>query len=136
MGTWCDAGELFIVPLAKPWPFGVCKALSTTSDGKVVYQWYTPDSYAATKPFKPMWVNGLKTYAANKPQAKSHKPYTGTEAELEITQEDIAIHGFTLTKGGCIPDKILDICSQHPDIAWARKKGTANTKGQSTGLEP
>ena len=142
VGTWCEAGELFIVPLVHPWPFGVCKALSTTSDGKVLYQWYTPNSYAATKSFKPMWIqrNKKTPYAAPQPKATTHRPYTGEEADMEITQGDILIHGFTLTKGGYVPEKVLDICSRHADIGWTRKKDTrpetTETKERSTGIEP
>ena len=35
IGSWCKPDQLFIIPLSKPWPFGVCKALETNDDSTI-----------------------------------------------------------------------------------------------------
>ena len=125
IGTWCNEGSLFIIPLAEPWPFGVGKVLKANDDGSIKYQWYRSNNYQGTTPFLPMWWDGKKGYYAAKPKRKQDKPYDGDisdeEWELEVTQNDIVMHGFDLTKTGRIPKVVLDACKENSDIWWPKK---------------
>ena len=123
IGSWCKEGDMLIVPLDKPWPFGVGQALETTNEGKIIFQWYaSTHNTAATKPFIPMWKSGKSTYAAKTKKAENHTPFTNTDDEMDVKQSDIAMHSFNLTNSGYLPKEIIAECSRNPDIWWEQKK--------------
>ena len=126
IGTWCDKDSLFIIPLTAPWPFGIGKVIKANDDGSIKYQWYRSENYQGTSPFKPMWWNGKKGYAADKPSRNQDKPYDGDieeeEWDLKVTQNDIVMHSFELTRTGRVPKAVLDSCRANSDIWWPKAK--------------
>ena len=120
VGSWCEEGALFIVPLHKPYPFGLGKVLKASTDGCVEYQWYNTEGHSATRPFKPMWWDGTASYDGHK-RSGMHVPYTGKEEGTVIRQGDIVMHGFALTKGGSLRKEVLAECSKSADIWWKKR---------------
>ena len=133
IGSWCKPNQLFIVPLDKPWPFGVARTLKAHDDGKIDYQWFNTKGHQATKDFKPMWWSSTTktSYSAHKPRNTSHVAYGSKESGVDITQHDIALHSFKLTPKGSLPKQILRACSEHPDIHWSSKARHATTQGDA-----
>jgi hypothetical protein len=126
VGTWCAEGNLFIVPLQPPWPFGVGKVLRANDDGTILFQWYRTTGHQATAPYSPMWWDGKKGYHAKEAKKSGHEPYTGVEMDeawnMEITQGLIAIHSFKLTPAGRLPKPVQDECRTNADIWWPKRQ--------------
>ena len=121
MGAWCKAGELFIVPLAKPYPFGMGKVMKAHDDGRIEYQWYNSKGYGTTKAWQPMWWDGRKSYTGHK-KGRAHTAFADEEAKVIIKQEDLVMHGFTLTKNQRLREEVLEECSKSADIWWKRRE--------------
>ena len=123
IGTRCTIDDMVIVPLLKPAPFGVAKVVSVDAD-KLTLQWYTAKGNSATTPWFPMWraAKGNSIYANITRRCPKDTPYTSEGDQMIITQPDIALHSFKLTKGNKLSDDILDECSANLDIWWKRKR--------------
>jgi hypothetical protein len=106
-GGFAQTDELIIVPLQKPYYFGVGKVSTSKADGSLEYQWWgnTNDNNKGT--FQPGWrrVTHPQVYYADKRKHHSHKPYMGSE-DVIIKQKDIILHGFELTEGGRLPASV------------------------------
>lgn len=126
VGTRCEKGSLFIVPLNRPHPFGVGKAIDTEDVDNVKFQWFEPamNDCDALGPFQPMWINAehTETYIAKEPIKDTDTAYTNDITGIEIAQRDIILHGFSLTEDEKIPQDVLDACTEHTAIWWAQRR--------------
>jgi hypothetical protein len=120
VGQWCNAGNMFIIPLMPPWPFGVCKAIETHDDGVITYQVYQADS--PTKAFLPVWWDGKASYRSKSKRSKQDTPFTGEQDGVIASQRDIIMHSFTLTDAGYLRKPLLDACKEEPTIWWPKRK--------------
>ena len=122
-GTPCAEGSMAIIPLQKPWPFGLAKILSVSAAGDLTFQWYTAKGKSATTRFLPMWESGRTRYNAKCKSAAAHKPYTnaGEGDAMAAHQRDVVIHGFQLTPTGYLPKDVLDACREEASIWWPGK---------------
>jgi hypothetical protein len=120
VGTWCQPGSLFIIPLAHPWPFGVGKVLTTTDNGAITFQWYNTTGQQANGSYLPSLWNGSVRYEAEEPANATHVPYTGDAAheQCNLTQRDLLFHSFALTASGYLLPHLREACSLHPLIWW------------------
>ena len=122
IGSWCNTDDMVLIALEKPYPFGVGKILEADKDGRIEFQWFTSThDTQATKPFLPMWSDGQRTYAATAPSHEQHTPYTNLHDDMPITQTDIVLHGFLLSKSNRIPVEVLDECHDNPNVWWTRR---------------
>ena len=127
IGTVCPIGNLIMIPLNHPWPFGIAKVTHTEGD-TVHFDWYQSQGYNTTKPFLPLWkTNTNKEYTAKKRRNTNDTPVTDIDYDMTIKQEDIAVHSFKLTEAGYLPAAILKQCSDHPDIWWTHRKTKITT---------
>jgi hypothetical protein len=103
-GGFAQTNELIIVPLQKPFYFGVGKTTSTIANGNLDYQWLGNLSNNNQGPFQLGWkrTSYPQIYYADKPKHHTHKPYMGSD-EISIMQKDLILHGFTLTATNRLP---------------------------------
>ena len=118
VGAWCKEGDLFIVPLARPYPFGaVGKVLEASDDGRIRHQW---KGYGATNAYEPMWWDGRRSYRGRR-RSKDHVPFEDKDTGIVIRQEDLVLHGFTMTKTSRLRETVLDECARNADVWWQRR---------------
>ena len=120
VGAWCKEGDLFMVPLARPYPFGVGKVLKAYDDGRIRYQWYGAKGYGATEAYEPLWWDGKRSYGGRR-KSKKHDPFEDEDAGIKIRQEDLVLHGFTMTKASRLREAVLDECARNADVWWQRR---------------
>jgi hypothetical protein len=103
-GGFAREGELFILPLAAPYNFGVAKVIASSSSGEVEYQWLGNATNNNNGSFLPGWTRTThpNIYYSETRKHHSHKPYLGNN-DVAIKQKDIILHGFTLTEARKLP---------------------------------
>jgi hypothetical protein len=101
-------GELVIIPLQKPYYFGVAKVLSATSDGSITFQWISNATENTNGVLYPGWLRSSapQMYYAEKRKHHTHKPFTGSD-DVVITQKQLIMHGFQLTDSNRLPANVL-----------------------------
>jgi len=136
VGTRCEKDSLFIVPLNRPHPFGVGKAINTDDIDNIKFQWLEPamNDCDALGPFQPMWINAehTETYIAKEPIKDTDMAYTNDIAGIEVAQRDIILHGFSLTEDEKIPQDVLDACTEHNAIAYGGHNATTDANASLT----
>ena len=95
-------------------------------DGTIEIQSYSANNFQTASPFIPLWWDGKEKYRAEKPKDVLHEPYT----DMEITQADIALHSFQLTKSQRLPKVIIDECKINSDIWWPDSPRRSNKQNQ------
>ena len=131
VGAWCKAGDLFIVPLAQPYPFGVGKVLEAFDDGRIRYQWYGAKGYGATSVYEAMWWDGRKSYRGRRRNV-AHGPFEDKETGMVIRQEDLVLHGFTMTRTRRLREAVLDECARNADIWWMRRSPEQRNRAETS----
>ena len=121
-GDWAQKGELIIVPLERPYPFGIACITEAPPNGQISYQWYGNIDNKVEGIIKPGWLdaNG-KIYYADKKKCSSHRPYEGQET-TPMHQRDIVIHDFKLTQRGHLSTNVLRAIAEHPNVWWRPEK--------------
>ena len=118
-GDWAQKGELAILPLLRPFPFGIAIITETPPSGYVSYQWYGNTGDDVEGILRAGWIDANENiYYADKKKDPSHKPYMGQES-MPMHQRDIVIHDFKLTKAGRLSANVLRVIAEHPNI-WRR----------------
>ena len=134
IGSECAPDQLFIIPLTRPWPFGLARLISVRDDGSLHFQWYGTEGNggkSVATAYKPMWWTGQEAYIADTKRERSHTPYTDEHEGDAMRQADICLHSFTLTDTARLPAAILKACATHADIWWqprTRKPQTHKSK--------
>ena len=120
-GTWAAAGTLVVVPLDRPYPFGIGKVLQAAADGTLDIQWLGSTTNNIKGAFDLGWTTPrtLAPYYAATRRRDSHRPYRVAEdATVAFHQRDIVLHGFTLTAARRLPAPVLRAIAAHPDVWW------------------
>jgi len=129
IGSECQPDKLFIMPLTRPWPFGVARLISVRGDDTLHFQWYGTEGSggkSAVTAYKPMWWTGKEAYIADSKREHYHEPYTDEHEGDTMTQTDICIHSFSLTGTSRIPSTVLKACAAHADIWWQPRTRRTN----------
>jgi hypothetical protein len=122
-GEWADTDALVVVPLGRPFPFGVAKVIRADAQGSLALQWYGNKNEDVRDTYLPGWKNGAARYYAAQPKRAKHEAYMTTDDEVSIHQRDVVLHSFELTPSGKLPQPILRAIAEHPYVWW-RPKGT------------
>ena len=68
-------GELIVIPLREPTPFGLARVIECDADGNLGLQWLANDDPRGT--FKPGWrPKSFKPYYSLEKHKTAHKQYT------------------------------------------------------------
>jgi len=108
LGGCIEEDSFIIVPLQKPYYYGVAKTIEVTSLGEIRYRWWGNSRNDNLKTLKPGWLTAAtdKPYYADKARSKKDAPYEGHK-EIPIRQKDVTLHSFKLTDGGRLPARII-----------------------------
>ena len=118
-GEWVAEGSLVVVPLEKPYPFGVGKLLESEDNGDLTLQWLGNRDENVRGRFELGWLNKQgKPYYASTPKDLDHLPYTANSDGIVMNQRDVLIHGFELSETGKLPRTMLRTISEHPNVWW------------------
>jgi hypothetical protein len=122
-GEWVPDGELVVVPLLEPYPFGIARVLRCDEDGELELQWLSNPGNKPAGTYKPGWQPPRgEPYYADQPKAKSHKPYTTHMDDIVLNQRDVIIHSFELTGSQRLPQPLLRAIARHEDVWWTTAK--------------
>ena len=127
-GEWAEVDALVVVPLHRPYPFGIAKVLTCDESGNLNLQWLGNSKDNVLGRYEPGWRNPRSetTYYAPTPRDKSDVPYTADmdKSEVVMSQRDVLIHGFELTAARKLPATLLEAIGRHPHVWWTppRKK--------------
>jgi hypothetical protein len=118
-GQWVEVGELVILPMLPPYPFGMGRVLMCAEDGALVVHWYSNSAHDPNGAFLPGWVNDNDdVYYAEHRKKASHKAYTNEKDEMDANQRDVAMHSFDLTDARKAPKPLLRAIAQHENVWW------------------
>jgi hypothetical protein len=127
-GGWAKTGELVLVPLERPHPFGIAKILQVSIQGDLTLQWYgngagpviDGERICDTKgTYLPGWTGPRvrKPYYQAEPRREEHLAFTAGEG-ARMNQRDVLIHGFELTKSNRLPSPLIRAIAKEPYIWW------------------
>ena len=118
-GEWVKTGSTVLVPLEKPYPFGVAKLLSHDKDGNLQLQWMGNKNNDVRGVYRLGWVSSKGTvYYADTPRALQDKPYTTDMDDIHMNQRDVLMHDFGFTPAGKLTQGILRAVADHPYVWW------------------
>ena len=119
-GGWVPVGARVIVPLQKPYPFGMAEVIACTDDGDLQLQWLSNAQGRTKGPYAPGWTSPAITrpYYAAEPKYAAHVPYTTDLDGFRMNQRDVLMHGFDLTEAGMLPEPVLRAIAKHPYVWW------------------
>ena len=124
VGAWCKVGDLFIVPLAQPYPFGVGKVMEAFDDGRIHYRWYGAKGHGGISAYEPRWGDDKKSYRGRR-KSVAHAPLDDEDTGIVIRLEDLVLHGFTMTKTSRLRETVLDECARNADMRQSAEAGAA-----------
>jgi hypothetical protein len=130
-GAWVEKGSLVLVPLEKPFPFGIAKLIECDSRGNLRMQWYGNNKLHPEGKYEPGWItpSGRKYYAKTQ-ETLDDKPYLTEDDGVLMHQRDVLLHDFELTKGERLPEALLEQIALHPLVWWAPKRFTGTQHDQ------
>jgi hypothetical protein len=119
-GGWVPVGARVIVPLQKPYPFGVAEVIACTEDGDLQLHWLSNTQGHTKGPYAPGWTSPTitKPYYAAKPKHASHIPYTTDLDGFHMSQREVLMHSFDLTEASMLPEPMLRAIAKHPYVWW------------------
>jgi hypothetical protein len=118
-GEWAETGVLVVVPLGRPFPFGVAKVLRADAQGSLALQWYGNKVGDVRGALLPGWKDGKARYYAVQPRKAKHEAYLTADDEVSVHQRDVVLHTFELTPSGKLPQPILRAVAEHPYVWWS-----------------
>ena len=113
-------GALVVVPLQRPYPFGVVLVLDCDHEGDLTLQWLSNSTFAVKGPYKKAWSPPkiTKAYYDDNKRFATHVPYTTTTDRFHMNQRDVLMHGFELTDAQMLPAPVLRAVAKHPYVWW------------------
>jgi hypothetical protein len=122
-GEWAHAESLVIVPLGRPYPFGLGKILEVLDDGYLLIRWYGNESNAVRGTYLPGWKatgrGGRRTiYYADARRRTVDTPYMTGDDGLCLHQRDVCIHSFALTNALRLSMPLLRVIAGDPLVWW------------------
>ena len=120
-GEWAEPGQLIIVPMVAPEPFGVGRIINHSPEGDINVQWHANATNSPFHPYLPGWIDRLGgKYYEKEPRVATDKAYTSIDDGIDIHQCDVAIHSFQLTESYKIPPDVLRAVAANPLIWWTK----------------
>jgi hypothetical protein len=122
-GEWVEVGELVIIPLREPTPFGMARVIECDADGNLGLQWLANDNDDPGGTFKPGWTpKSFKPYYSLEKRKAAHKQYVATLDNIHMNQRDVLFHSFSLTADHHIDPALLRAISRHDCVWWSDKR--------------
>lgn len=123
------AGTTVMVPLEKPYPFGIAHVLNTGENGDLLLQWMGNAHDSVYGVYHKGWKTETdKTYYASTPRKLEDVPYTTGHDKITLNQRDILMHDFELTPSDKLPRVLLRVIAEHPNVWWDPKTPKDNDK--------
>jgi transposase InsO family protein len=128
-GGWVQNDALVVVPLQRPYPFGVALVLGCDDEGDLTLQWLSNASFTVKGPYKKGWTppKVKKAYYDDNKRFATHVPYTTTTDGFQMNQRDVLMHGFELTEAQMLPAPVLRAIAKHPYVWWDPTQPTQGT---------
>ena len=122
-GEWVQPGSLVLVPLQRPYPFGVAVMIDAAKNGDLTLQWMGNASNNPEGTYEKGWLSKAgNVYYAAVPRSTVDTPYQTCEEDIVLNQRDVLMHDFTLTPAGKLPQPLLRAVSDHPKVWWQPAK--------------
>ena len=120
-GEWAACGEMVVVPMTAPEPFGVGKIIEHTAGGDLVLQWFSNATNSPFVSYLPGWIDSAGApYYAHRPISPTHAPYTSVTEGMDIHQCDVVLHSFSLTANDRLATRILTSLAENPLVWWTK----------------
>jgi hypothetical protein len=124
-GEWANEGALIIVPFLPPHPFGVAVLTKAFKDGNIEYQWWGNAADNIRQPQEPGWTSSRSgrvedVYYQQEARDPGDEPYAG-HLQVPMTQTNIVVHSFELTKNGKLPMVVLKAVDEDYRVWWTMK---------------
>ena len=117
-----EEGALVMIPLTRPYPFGIARVISADEDGRLELQWQGNTTDNPTGTYMPGWTtySGSRIYYADKPKHRDHQKFlvSADNSDIQLSQYDVLIHGFELTGTKHLPAPLLRAIAAHPNVWW------------------
>ena len=121
-GEWVQKGALILVPLERPWPFGIGLVLDCDNDGNMDIQWLGNKKCLPNGTFKKGWIRATgNVYYSDTPEVVTDKPYTTKDEKITFNQRDVQMHSFELTPARKISQPMLRAIGYNKKVWWAPK---------------
>jgi hypothetical protein len=129
-GEWVETGELVVLPLCKPTPFGVAKVISCSNEGDLELQWLANVGDDPRGMFKQGWATqqGREIYYAQYQSHADHRPYMASDDNIAMNQRDVLLHSFKLTADQRLPPALITAISNHDCIWWSDEEAKQKRK--------
>jgi hypothetical protein len=141
MGDWANEGSLAVVPLKRPYPFGVVRILKAYPNGTIEYQWLGNKDDNVEGTFLPGWIDSKsKIYYAKEKKDNAHRAYTGHQ-DVPMHQRQLVLHDFQLTRENRLKANVRRGIAEHPNVWWVpmdiqREQGNIINKRVREGSQP
>jgi hypothetical protein len=120
-----ETGQLVIVPLCHPSPFGVAKVIDYSDDGDLKLQWLANESDEPRGTFKPGWTTPQElVYYEEEKKHADHLPYMVSDDSIVVSRRDVFLHSFKLTADQRLPPSLIGAISIHDGIWWSEDETT------------
>ena len=115
-----SVGSLAVVPLHRPYAFGVGRVHSYDGHGNAVLHWFGSVDNAPTGTLKEGWRRSSEPsiYYSSRRKHHTHKPYLSTDDGLVCATDDIMVHSFCLTSTHHLPRGVLRTVSSDSRCWW------------------
>ena len=122
-GECADAGSLVVVPLGRPYPFGLGRITEVLEDGYLLIRWYGNESNRPQGTYLPGWKatrrGGERTvYYADARKRSVDTPYMTSDDGVCLHQRDITIHSFALTNTFRLSTPLLRVIARDVYVWW------------------
>ena len=109
-----------VVPLHRPYPFGLALVLDYDDEGDLTLQWVSNSNYVVKGPYKEGWSSPkvTKAYYDYTKRCATHIVYTTTTDKFRMNQRNVLMHGIELTEAQMLPAPVLRAIAKHPYVWW------------------
>jgi hypothetical protein len=127
-GERADEGSLVVVPLGRPYPFGLGRITKVLEDDYLQIHWYGNEGNKVRGTYLPGWTATQRrgksvTYYAAGPRRPVDTPYMTSDDGVCLHQRDICIHSFALTDTLRLSTPLLRVIAEDAYVWW-QPKGT------------
>ena len=128
-GEWVTVGTTVMVPLERPYPFGIAYVLNTGKNGDLLLRWLGNKNDNVYDIYQKGWKTENDTiYYASTPKKLEDVPYTTNHDKITLNQRDVLMHDFELTPSDRLPKLLLRVIAEHPQVWWNPNETTKQNK--------
>ena len=122
-GEWVASGNIVIIPLLEPTPFGVARVTNCDTEGNLQLQWLANEDNDPKGTFLPGWTPPGKVlpYYSLTRRADIDVPYMAATDNIHMNQREVVLHSFTLEEDNTLPNALLKELSVNDSIWWEIK---------------